>query len=90
MIILDFILTPPGHMDPCGYVVDDIRKAQEIAAERGGKIAFIASVLGTTADWQDIHKQEAELREAGVYVCRTNYRAALLASEIIRLRKEIA
>ena len=67
-----------------------IRKAQEIAAERGGKIAFIASVLGTTADWQDIHKQEAELREAGVYVCRTNYRAALLASEIIRLRKEIA
>lgn len=90
VIILDFILTPPGHMDPCGYVVDDIRKAQELAKARGGKIAFIASVLGTTADWQDIRKQEAELREAGVYVCRTNYRAALLASEIIRLRKEIA
>ncbi|MBQ9823102.1 MAG: hypothetical protein IJM63_01275 [Solobacterium sp.] len=88
VIILDFILTPPGHMDPCGFVVDDIRKAQEIAAARGGKIAFIASVLGTTADWQDIRKQEAELREAGVYVCRTNYRAGLLASEIIRMRKE--
>ncbi|MBE6123268.1 MAG: FdrA family protein [Erysipelotrichaceae bacterium] len=90
VIVLDFILTPPGHMDPCGYVVPDIRKAQEIAAARGGKIAFVASVLGTTADWQDIRKQEEELREAGVYVCRTNYRAALLASEIIKLRKENA
>ncbi|MBQ1531116.1 MAG: hypothetical protein IIZ57_03125 [Solobacterium sp.] len=90
VIVLDFILTPPGHMDPCGFVVPDIKKAQEIAKARGGKIAFVASVLGTTADWQDICKQEEELREAGVYVCRTNYRAALLASEIIRLRKEAA
>ncbi len=89
VIILDFILTPPGHMDPCGYVVPDILKAQEMAKQRGGKIVFIASVLGTTADWQDIRVQEEELREAGVYVCRTNYRAALLASEIIKLRKEL-
>ena len=88
VILLDFILTPPGHMDPCGYVIDDIKKAQELAKKRGAKIAFIASVLGTTADWQDIRKQEEELRSAGVYVCETNYRAALLASEIIRLRKE--
>lgn len=90
VIILDFILTPPGHMDPCGFVVPDILKAQEIAKQRGGKIAFVASVLGTTADWQDIRRQEKELEDAGVYVCRTNYRAALLASEIIRLRKENA
>ena len=87
VIVLDFILTPPGHIDPCGYVVPDILKAQEIAKARGGKLVFIASVLGTTADWQDIKKQEKELREAGVLVCRTNYRAALLASEIIQLRR---
>ena len=88
VIVLDFILTPPGHMDPCGYVVPDILKAQEMAKERGGRLAFVASVLGTTADWQDIRKQEEELRAAGVYVCRTNYRAALLASEIIKLRRD--
>ena len=88
VIVLDFILTPPGHMDPCGYVVPDILKAQEMAKERGGRLAFVASVLGTTADWQDIRKQEEELRAAGVYVCRTNYRAALLASEIINLRRD--
>ena len=88
VIVLDFILTPPGHMDPCGYVVPDILKARELAKERGGKLVFIASVLGTTADWQDIRRQEQELRDAGVLVCRTNYRAALLASEIIKLRRD--
>ncbi|MBQ6756019.1 MAG: FdrA family protein [Oscillospiraceae bacterium] len=88
VIVLDVILTPPGHPDPCGYMVPDIIKAQKMAAERGGKIVFIASVLGTTADWQDIRKQEQELRDAGVIVCRTNYRAALLASEIVKLRRD--
>ena len=33
-------------------------------------------------------KQERQLREAGVIVCQTNYRAAVLASEIIRQIKE--
>ncbi len=88
VICLDFILTPPGNMDPAGFVLEDVRKAQKIAAGRGGKIAFVASVLGTTADFQDIRQQQKELRDAGIFVCSTNYRAAKLAAEIIRLRKE--
>ena len=90
VITLDFILTPPGHPDPAGFVVPDIIKAQEMARERGGKLVFIASLLGTTADYQDIRLQEKKLRDAGAIVCRTNYRAALLASEIIRLIREKA
>lgn len=90
VIILDFILTPPGHPDPAGFVIPDIVKAQQIAKDRGGKLVFIASLLGTTADYQDIRAQEKKLKDAGVLVCRTNYRAALLASEIIRLIKEKA
>ncbi len=88
VICLDFILTPPGNMDPAGFVLDDVRKAQEMAAARGGRIAFVASVLGTTADFQDIRQQQKTLRDAGIFVCCTNYRAAKLAAEIIRLRKE--
>ena len=61
-----------------------------MARERGGKLVFIASLLGTTADYQDIRLQEKKLRDAGAIVCRTNYRAALLASEIIRLIREKA
>ena len=89
VIILDFILTPPGHMDPTGYVIDDIKMAQQMAEAEGRHITFIASVLGTTADLQDKNKQERQLREAGVIVCQTNYRAAVLASEIIRQKKEL-
>lgn len=90
VIALDFILTPPGHMDPAGFVLEDIRKAQQMAAQRGGKLVFIASVLGTTADFQDIRQQQKKLADAGVIVCSTNYRASQLAGEIVRLRKEMA
>ncbi len=86
VILLDFILTPPGYMDPVGYVLEDIKKAQEMAAARGGKIAFVASVLGTDADFQNKAEQEKKLRDAGVLVASSNYRAAMLAGEIIRLK----
>lgn len=89
VIVLDFILTPPGHMDPTGYVIDDVKMAQEMAEAEGRHITFIASVLGTTADLQDKNKQERQLRDAGIIVCRTNYCAAVLASEIIRQKKEL-
>ena len=53
------------------------------------------SVAGVVVEYKGVNVADdtvlrRELREAGVYVCRTNYRGALLASEIIRLRKEIA
>lgn len=89
VILLDFILTPPGHMDPTGYCLDDIRMAQEMAEAEGRHLIFIASVLGTTADLQDLRKQQRQLEEAGVIVCQTNYRAAVLAGEIIRQKKEL-
>jgi succinyl-CoA synthetase alpha subunit len=89
VILLDFILTPPGHMDPTGYVIEDIKMAQQMAEMEGRHITFIASVLGTTADLQDKHKQERQLKVAGVIVCQTNYRAAVLASQIIQKKKEL-
>lgn len=89
VILLDFILTPPGHMDPTGYVVDDIKTAQKEAEANGRHLIFIASVLGTTADLQDLRKQQRQLEKVGVIVCQTNYRAAVLAGEIIRRKKEM-
>lgn len=89
VILLDYILTPPGHPNPAGYSIPDIRAAQQMAAEAGRRLIFIATVLGTTADLQDLNRQEQELREAGVLVCQTNERAAALAGEIIRQKKEL-
>lgn len=88
VICLDFILTPPGHPDPAGYLTEDIIKAQEMAREHGRKLVFVASVLGTTADFQNIRQQEKELRQAGVIVCASNAQAARLAGKIIRKKGE--
>lgn len=88
VILLDFILTPPGHKDPAGYVLEDIRAAQAQAEASGRHLIFVACVLGTTADLQDLDAQCQKLREAGVLVCKTNERAAALAGEIIRQKKE--
>ncbi len=89
VILLDFILTPPGHMDPVGYVLDDIRTANEQAHAQGRHIVFVASVLGTDADFQNVSVQRQKLRDAGVLVCKSNHQAARLAGEIIRQKKEM-
>ncbi len=88
VILLDFILTPPGHMDPVGYLIDDILKARKKAKAQGRHLAFVASVLGTDADFQNVGVQRKKLADAGGLVCSTNHRAALLAGEIIRQKKE--
>lgn len=88
VILLDYIMTPPGHPDPAGYSLPDIRAARQMAEQAGRHLIFIATVLGTTADLQDLNRQEQELRDAGVLVCQTNERAATLAGEIIRRKKE--
>ena len=88
VILLDFILTPPGHMDPTGFVLDDIRAVQAQAKAAGRELIFVASVLGTDADFQNVDRQRRQLEDAGVLVCKTNHQAALLAGEIIRQKKE--
>lgn len=88
VILLDFILTPPGHMDPVGYALEDIIPAMRRAADMGRKLVFVASVLGTDADFQDVNVQRRKLKDAGAIVCKTNYGAARVAGEIVRLRRE--
>ncbi|MGH0051866.1 MAG: hypothetical protein ACQ5SW_00560 [Sphaerochaetaceae bacterium] len=86
VLLLDFVLTPPGPADPVGDVIGDIKEAMSMVHDRGGKLVVVASVCGTDADLQNLEYQESQLREAGVLVCPTNYRAALLAGEIIRIK----
>lgn len=88
VILLDFILTPPEHIDPAGVTLTALDKAMESAHARGGKIAVVCSVLGTDADLQNVDEQRQKLREAGVYVCRSNRQAGQLAAKIIKLKQE--
>ena len=88
VILLDFILTPPEHIDPAGVTLPVLVKAMEAARARGGKLAVVCSVLGTDADLQNVSGQRQKLRDAGVYVCRSNRQAGQLAAKIIQLKRE--
>lgn len=87
VLILDFILTPPGHPDPVGYVMQDITKALLYAEGQGRKLVVLATVLGTNADLQNKEIQENKLRAAGAIVCKTNIIASHLAASIIKIQK---
>ena len=88
VIILDFILTPPGHPDPSGYVLDDVKKAMEEARKEGRKLAVVGVVLGTDADFQNKKDQVKKMEDAGCIMAKTNYSAALIASEIVKIQRE--
>jgi FdrA protein len=86
VMLFDFILSPSAHMNPVGAIIEDIKAAMDAVKTRGGRLAVIASVCGTDADFQNRNEQEKILRNAGVLVCPTNNQAAELAGEIIRLK----
>ena len=88
VMLMDFILTPAANIDPVGTSVQAIRDAMEAARTRGGRLAVVASVLGTDADLQNVTLQRKKLQDVGVYVCKSNRQAAQLAGEIVRLKKE--
>lgn len=89
VVLLDLILTPPGHPDPAEAMLEEIRPLQQKARAEGRELIFVASVLGTDADLQNVTLQRQKLQDAGVLVCKTNARAAMLAGLIIQKKQEM-
>lgn len=78
MILFDVVLGEGSHMDPAGElapVIKEIRKKRK-------EIEFVAMIIGTDDDPQDIQSQIDQLKDAGVSVFRT----ATEAVEYISLR----
>ena len=84
VMLLDFVLGYGSHPDPAGARLEAIRQAKTAAKKRGGHLIVVASVTETPADPQRHSVQASKLEGAGVIVMPSNYRAALLALEIIR------
>jgi len=78
LILFDVVLGEGSHMNPAGELVPVIR---EIHGRRND-IEFVAIVIGTDEDPQDIQSQIDQLNDAGVTVFRT----AAEAVEYISLR----
>jgi FdrA protein len=67
MILFDVVLGEGSHLDPARELVSAIREINE----KRGEIEFIAMVIGTEEDPQNIQSQIEQLEETGVTVFRT-------------------
>jgi FdrA protein len=79
MILFDVVLGEGSHMNPSGELVPAI---EEIQNTRNRDLEFVAIVIGTDDDPQNIQSQIDQLKDAGVTVFRT----ATEAVEYISLR----
>jgi FdrA protein len=72
-----------SHMDPASELVPVITQARLSATEQGRELAFVGSVCGTQSDPQNLAKQEAALRQAGMLLAESNAAAARLAAALV-------
>ena len=81
MILFDVVLGEGSHLDPAGELVPVIKEIREKRLETGD-LEFVAMVIGTDDDPQNLQSQIEQLKDAGVTVFRT----ATEAVEYISLR----
>jgi len=84
LYLMDFILGPAIHPDPAGAVIEEIKEAKEKFKQAGGYLSVVASVCGTDGDPQNLTRQEATLRDAGVVVLPSNAQASRVAGFIVQ------
>lgn len=84
VLLLDLVLGYGSHPDPAGALAPHLEAARAKAASRGGRLAVVASVTGTPADFQGLEDQRRKLEAAGAVVLPSNRQAARLAARILQ------
>jgi succinyl-CoA synthetase alpha subunit len=82
VILFDVVLGYGAHPDPAGELALTLEEARILAAAAGRSLALVGSVCGTAGDPQDLPRQEAALRDAGVLLPQSNAQAVRLAAGI--------
>lgn len=82
VLLIDVELGLGSNPDPAGVLVPVIREARALAEKEGRYLPVVASVIGTEGDFQDLVKQEKNLRDAGVQVVPTSAQASKLSALI--------
>ncbi|HXV67409.1 MAG TPA: acyl-CoA synthetase FdrA [Nitrospira sp.] len=83
VILLDVVLGYGAHPDPAGEMVPVIQKVRDLAGKTGKHPAIVGFVCGTAADPQNLSRQEAALREAGVILAESNAKAVRIAATAV-------
>jgi FdrA protein len=87
VFLLDVVLGYGSHPDPASELVPAIKRIRQ--SEQGKRIAFVATIIGTEEDPQNIGAQIRHLEDAGVIVFPSNAQAARFAA-LIATRGEVS
>ena len=82
VILLDVVLGYGSHPDPASEMVSVIQQAIDFADKAGRHLVVVGFVCGTSSDPQNLSKQEAALRDAGVILAESNAQAVRLAATV--------
>jgi succinyl-CoA synthetase alpha subunit len=82
VLLLDVVLGYGSHPDPASEMVPVIHKARDLASKAGRSLVVVGFVCGTSADPQNLSKQEAALQEAGVILAESNAQAVRMATTV--------
>ncbi len=84
VVLLDLVLGKGSHENPAEPLATAVKEARRIAARQGRQVAFLASIVGTIRDPQDLAAQRAQLEEAGIGIFSTNADVARYAALLVR------
>lgn len=94
VILLDDVLGYGTHEDMANALVPTIMEAQAIALTENRELAFVATVVGTDHDPQQLGTQQVILEKAGIKVLPSNaqavkYALALIGKQVTEPVKEM-
>ena len=82
VILLDVVLGYGSHDNPAAELVSSIKEIKANAERDGRYLSVVASIVGTSLDHQEFHKQYKLLEDVGVIIMPSNAQAARLAALI--------
>ena len=84
VVVLDVVIGWGAHADPAAELAPAIVRAKAMARQGGRHLAVVGFVCGTEADPQQLSRQEATLRAAGMVLAGNSANAAWLAGQWVR------
>jgi hypothetical protein len=82
VILLDVVLGYGSHENPAAELISPIQEARTNAERNGRYLSIVASIVGTSLDYQEIENQYKLLEDVGVIILPSNAQAARLAALI--------
>jgi FdrA protein len=83
VILLDVVLGDGAHLDPASELVPAIERARSTTQAEDRHLVFVAVVVGTDEDPQEMASQIERLRNAGVHVFTRNDDAVRAAGRLL-------